>query len=167
MPVFLVPNLFPSMYLPFAQKKRQKEPYELPCAGQFQGMTCMFVPHWLPFAFHPKGRLIFWPHSSFSIYFPLLSIFFHPLFLTNICRWILKRKETLSKGSIISGQLHLSGHEINFFSYSTQSTHDVMLTFCTWQFFILMYLKKYESCLTQETGSSKSYFFLSFMYQFF
>lgn len=64
----------PSISFPFAQKKRKKEPDEPPTAEQFPGMTRMFVPHRLPFAFHLRDRLSSWPPLTHPpLFFPFSS----------------------------------------------------------------------------------------------
>lgn len=61
---------FFSTSFPFAQKKRKKEPDEPPTTSQFPGMTRMFVPHRLPFAFHLRDRLSSWPSPLLLLPFP-------------------------------------------------------------------------------------------------
>lgn len=83
-----------SIFPPFAQKKRKKDPDEPPTASQFRGMTRMFVPHRLPFAFHLRDRLSSWPPPSdsfSSLFFSFLTIF-PPQFVPKACRWILQSK---------------------------------------------------------------------------
>lgn len=87
---------FFSTSFPFAQKKRKKEPDEPPTTSQFPGMTRMFVPHRLPFAFHLRDRLSSWPSPLLLLLlpFPLLNSF-PPVFVPKVCRWVLQRVRKL------------------------------------------------------------------------
>lgn len=87
-----------SISFPFAQKKRKKDSDEPPTANQFPGMTCMFVPRRLPFAFHLRDRMSSWPLACTI----LLSFFLFQHLSLSICSYSLQMAFTMKKRRVFS-----------------------------------------------------------------